>query len=511
MIAPVFVLILAFFPSFADYSDGSSSACWESIQKIDIDKKRLISALFDSSGKLNQEFVGKEGYARFAKKYTDSNMLKAFKLVSAVLDKSLFLKLGWQAFLGTVSEYKTLKPKILNKKGEIKQEFVGREGYARFAKQHFNSIMLKTFINVSAVLDKDLFLKLGWQAFQGTVSEYKTLKPKILNETGEIKQEFIGREGYARFAKKHFRSNMTKTFVNVSAVLDKDLFLKLNWQTFQGTAREYIELRSKILNETGEIKQEFIGREGYARFAEKHSKSNMKKAFVNVSAVLDKDLFLKLNWQTFRGTASEYRELRSKILNEKGEIKQEFAGGEGYVRFAEKHFKTNMTKTFINVSAILDKSLFLKLNWQKFEGMSSEYRELRSKILNERGEIKQEFVGIEGHARFAKQYTHSRLLKAFKHLSAILEKTLFKKLEWKFIRGTADQFYKLREDFIENYPQLYEGLENQKRVADKIFKGDTKIVYGNMSALREYFFEKGEQHGTWIKNRAFQNLNWLNQ
>ena len=92
--------------------------------------------------------------------------------------------------------------------------------------------MQKTFKNVSSVLDDEVFSRLGWQGFQGSVSEFQELIGKILNVNGSLKEEYLGKLGYFKFAEDHYGDNMKKAFQNVSSVLDDEVFVKLGWQQF---------------------------------------------------------------------------------------------------------------------------------------------------------------------------------------------------------------------------------------------------------------------------------------
>ena len=75
-----------------------------------------------------------------------------------------------------------------------------------------------------------MFVKLGWQQFQGNASEFQELIGKILNADGFLKEEYFGQPGYLRFAEDHYDDNMQKAFINVSSVLDDEVFVKLGWQ-----------------------------------------------------------------------------------------------------------------------------------------------------------------------------------------------------------------------------------------------------------------------------------------
>ena len=485
---------------------------WQQFQGTVSEFRALRSKIFKDNGSVREEYVGREGYARFAEQYMNGQMLKAFINVSAVLDESEFAKLGWQGFQGTVSEFRAFRDKILNKEGSVREEYVGMEGCARFAERYMDGKMLKTFMNVSAVLDGSEFAKLSWQSFQGTVAEFRAFRDKILNKEGSVREEYVGMDGSVRFAEQYMNGQMLKAFINVSAVLDKSEFAKLGWQQFQGTVSEFRALRSKILNKEGSVREEYVGMEGYARFAKQYMDGQMQKAFKNVSAVLDESEFAKLGWQGFQGTVAEFRAFRDKILNKEGSVREEYVGMDGSVRFAEQYMNGQMLKAFQNVSAVLDESEFAKLGWQGFQGTVAEFRAFRGKILNKEGSVREEYVGREGYARFAEQYMNGQMQKAFKNVSAVLDESEFAKLGWKQFQGTAVQFHALLEDFSKHYPEGYKDLKGQQRLADQIFKGDMLKTYRNVSVLRGYFFEEGkEKDGKFIKNREFRALDWIRQ
>ena len=122
----------------------------------------------------------------------------------------------------------------------LKTEYLGQQGYLKFAldnpemfmrkrtqniagdnkptDQANNILMDKTFKNVSAVLDDEVFDRLGWQQFKGSVREFQELLGKILNTDGSLEEEYFGKQGYLKFVKDHYGDNMQKAFINVSAV-----------------------------------------------------------------------------------------------------------------------------------------------------------------------------------------------------------------------------------------------------------------------------------------------------
>ena len=220
--------------------------------------------------------------------------------------------LGWQNFKGTVHEYRATRNRIMDGNGNLREEFLGMDGYAAFAKEYYESRMLSAFVNISAVFSKREIDELGWQQFQGTVAEYHATRNRIMDETGSLRGEFLGMDGYAAFAEKYYESMMHPAFINTSAALSKREMDRLGWQGFQGTAHEYRATKNRIMDERGNLREEFLGMDGYAAFAEKIHESKMQKAFQNISAVLGGRKEMKrsgLGWKVFFGSSSQYHEL----------------------------------------------------------------------------------------------------------------------------------------------------------------------------------------------------------
>ena len=188
--------------------------------------------------------MGREGYAFLAEEHYDGDMFKTYKNISVILDEKQKTSLGWQAFQGTAEEYRELGEKILDIDGNIKPEYIGMEGYALFAKEHYAGNMQKTYKNISAILNKKKKTELDWQTLQGTAEEYKKLREKILDTEGNIQPKYIGMKGYALLAEEHYDGNMQKTYINVSAILggvNRTRELGLGWK-FQGAVDQFYGL-----------------------------------------------------------------------------------------------------------------------------------------------------------------------------------------------------------------------------------------------------------------------------
>ena len=289
---------------------------------------------------------------------------------------------------------------------------------------------------MSAILEKSKMAQLRWQAFQGQVSEFNELKEKILNEDDSVKEEYTGMEGYASFSDSYFSGDMLKAYMNVSAVLEKSKMTQMDWQCFQGEVSEFNKLREKILNEDGSVKEEYIGMKGYASFSDSYFLGNMLKAYMNVSAVLEKSKMAQLGWQSFQGEVSEFNKLREKILNEDGSIKEKYTRMEGYASFADIHFSGNMLKAYNNVSAVLGGFHAIReldLGWKVFKGTVNQFVGLKD-LFNRYDLTKLE--GVKGQERVAREIFKNNMTKAYNNVSVLREELLgsreaFNKLNWR--------------------------------------------------------------------------------
>ena len=287
---------------------AQSDKCHELFKPLNTDE---IQSIFSDPANYAR-YKDQEGYLLFVQKTPNSDsMTYVFKMVSKALGED-FKELGWKKFSGSIEEFKGLRGKIVNKKGEPRVEYLGPEGYSLFADKYYKGSMLMTFKNTSSVLSKSEFEKLGWQAFIGSSVEFRDLRGKIFDKRDKPKKRYLGQKGYALFADKHYAGDMQKAFKNVSAVLDNLKFRKLNWRQFHGSVEEFRNLRGKILNEQGKLKKKYQDLKGYVLFAKDHYRGDMQKAFKNVSAVLGGVVNMRslgLDWKIFIGKVFEYQKL----------------------------------------------------------------------------------------------------------------------------------------------------------------------------------------------------------
>ena len=340
-------------------------------------------------------------------------------------------------FLNGAIDKQALKTELIDANGSPKKKYTGQEGYLKIADTYFKGNMRGAFTTISSVLSSVLFKKLGWKQFQGTTSEFKELKNQILDEAGELKEEYIGQEtGYSQFADTYYGGEMTRAFINASSVLSSVLFKKLGWQYFQGTTSEFKELKNQILDEAGELKEEYIGQEtGYLQFADTYYGGEMRRAFINASSVLSSVLFKKLGWQQFQGTTSEFKELKNQILDEAGELKEEYIGQEtGYSQFADTYYGGEMQKAFINASSVLSKVLFQQLGWKNFQGSTDQFHAL---IMYFRTHQFEDYKGEQGQRQIAALIFKNNFRRAYMNVSTLREYLFINKDVFKDLRESG--------------------------------------------------------------------------
>ena len=495
---------------------------WQQYQGTTKEFREERSRILDSKEKVKAEYRGSDGYALYADRFYGGekqelgNMLKAYQNVSAVLSESEKKALNWQAYFGNTKQFREERSRILDSDRKIKAEYRGSDGYALYADRFYGGEkqelgnMLKAYINVSAVLSESEKEALNWQAYQGTTKQFREERSKILDSKEKVKAEYQGLDGYALYADRFYGGekqelgNMERAYKNVSAVLSESEKEALNWQQYQGTTKEFREERSRILDSDRKIKVEYRGSDGYALYAdrfyggEKQELGNMKKAYLNVSAVLSESKKKALNWQAYFGNTKEFREERSRILDSDRKIKAEYRGSDGYALYAdrfyggEKQELGNMLRAYLNVSAVLSESEKEALNWQQYQGTTKEFREERSRVLDSKEKVKAEYQGLDGYALYADRFYGGEkqelgnMERAYKNVSAVLSESEKEALNWQQYQGTTKEFREERSRILDSDRKIkveYRGSDGYALYADRFYGGE-KQELGNM--LRAY-------------------------
>ena len=433
------------------------------------------------------QYKGQEGYIRFVEEFEEiQNMADIFDKVFETLDKEQKRVLRWKQFQGTVSEFYKLKDKILHDDSSIRREHQGLDGFLKLAKQYFSNDFLKTYRNVSAVLDKDQMIELGWQKLKKTILDFNRFAKPLLNKDASIKDEYKGQEAYVKFVEElEGIESMSYVFKSVSKVLGSVKMKELQWQEFRGTPEDFKKIKELL---SLDVIKKYKGMAGYIRFAEEYFDGDMQKAYKNVSVVLSgSKLMKKLAWQRYQGSVSDFNDLVRNKIFKNGSVRAEYKGSEGYVLFAEKYFDGNMQKAYQNVSAILNGSdLMKKLEWQAYQGLVSDFSTLRNKIFKN-GSVRAEYKGSEGYVLFAEKYFDGNMQKAYQNVSVVLGGgfEVMNQLAWRKYHGLVSEFNTLRNKIFKNgsVRAEYKGNEGYVLFAEKYFDGNMQKTYQNVSVI----------------------------
>ena len=366
---PVCILLIGIFHSEKIYS---KKLCEESFLDRKIRDFFSIRANF-------QKYRFLDGYIRFSEDEFGGDMKKAVMRVAHALGKE-FKKLEWPQFYGTVQKFYEVRKEILNPDGSIKEKYKTMEGCVLASEKWFNGNMSETFSNVLSAVGRRNFNRLGWNHFDGTVREYKYIKETLLTENGSIKEKYKTMEGYERFTYERFKEDvvikvdvikedsavkeaMDRVFVNVLAVLGKNLFTELGWRAFNGTLQEYRALKARIFNKDGSVNLEYKDMNGCARLAKEVFFGNMSKTFNNVLSMLGQ--IDPLNWVMFPGTSQQFYALQADV---KQYYPRYYRRLTGQRRVAKKIFSRNTKKAYDILSKFgeifgLNGEEFFRLGW----------------------------------------------------------------------------------------------------------------------------------------------------
>lgn len=175
---------------------------------------------------------------------------------------------------------------------------------------------------------------------------------------------------------------------------------------------------------------------------------------------------------------------------------------EGYLLFAERSPNINSMSYLFNLVSDALEANFKKLKWRQYHGSITKFKEERGQILNEKGEVKKQYVEMDGCARYAEQYHKGNMQKAFTNVSVVLggywgiQKL---NLRWSQFQGSSSEYYKLIQFFKDHQAMDFKGPDGQREVAKRIFKGHNRRTYNNVSILREILFDNWD---------VFKELNW---
>ncbi len=171
-----------------------------------------------------------------------------------------------------------------------------------------------------------------------------------------------------------------------------------------------------------------------------------------------------------------------------GTLKPEYAGVEGYKRFADQYYQGNMQYTFTDISAALEADKFAALGWGKsFSGTTQEYDEVRGRVLDERGQPLATMTGPGGYIAYADEHTGGKMLRAYLTVSAVLSDAECAALGWgKSFSGTTQEYDEVRGRVLDEQGRPISGLTGPggySAYADEHTVGKMDKAYQTVSAV----------------------------
>ena len=471
----------------------SVNECHEQFRPLTISEIQKIFSDKDNYKKYKEQ----SGYLLFAQKSPNiKNMEDLFELASEALGNR-FKRLGWKRYRGTPEQMREERGQILEATGELKAGYIGMGGYGKYAMDHHGGDMFKAFEDVVIALGWPVIRKLNWRQYHGIPEQMREERGQILNEHGRPKAEYLGMEGYRKYATDHHGGDMFKAYQNVVAVLEQTADKELDWRRYHGTLEQMREERGQILNEHGKPKAEYLGMEGYIKYTEDYYEGDMFKAYENVVAVLGLTVIKAIGWEMYKFSSSRIRKERGQILDNGGELKAKYRSMAGYSRYAAAYYEGDMQEAHANVLAVLNRFEFGKLGWKLYQGSSGKFTEERKRILRGRGYPRLKYIGMKGCSEYAAAYYKGNMQKAYENVLAVLGQAVFKKLGWRQYQGSSGQFEKERARILNGKGKLkaeYFGMNGCSRYAADYHGGDMHKAYRDVLAV--------------LGQTDFNRLNW---
>ena len=226
----------------------------------------------------------------------------------------------------------------------------------------------------------------------------------------------MGQAGYIYVSNQLFHGNMIEAYKRTSKAFNKAFIFKLGWgKAYHGTTEGFQQERQRLLI-NGRANPEFIGLEGYIKYADRYYNANMNgayngnmhRAYVNMSAVLSEKEKNQMGFgRQYHGTTKEFHEERLQLLIN-GRANPEFIGLEGYIKYADRYYNGQMLTVHLNMSAVLSAKEKKQMGWGKaYQGTTKEFQQERRRLLIN-GRANPEFIGPEGLFKYVGRIIRER-------------------------------------------------------------------------------------------------------
>ena len=491
----IFYLFSAFI--FNVYADiDPVDACHEQFQPLTVSE---IQNIFSDESNY-KKYKAQTGYLLFAQKTPNIDRMEdLFELVFKALDRD-FWKLKWRQRYGSPEQMQKERARILDENGKPKTEYLGMDGYIAYAEDYHEGDMDKAFQEILVSLDRVVIKRrLKWRRYNGFYEQMQTEGEQILDEEGSLIAEYLGMAGYVKYAEDYHKGDMERAYGNISAILDKTSMEELGWKKYHGFPEGFQTERSRILDEKGEFKAEYIGMDGYIKYTEDYYREEIKignevyykgyifKAYDNVLAVFGHTVIQeKLKWKKYYDSVEQIKTERDQILSENRELRDEYCSIYGCASYAKKYHGGDMRQAYESVLMALGRIEFKELNWYRYRGFAEQFQTELERILNENGSFKREYFRMDGYSKYATDYYGGDMYKAYEGVLAVLGRAGIDRLGWRQYTRSSEEFQTERSQILDNNgnPKIeYLDMEGYIRYADDYHEGSMGRVYEHLLVI----------------------------
>ncbi len=172
---------------------------------------KIRQMVVDQNRQLKSIVIGPEGLLSVGEKYFKGNLQITFSKIQSILNYQERKQIEWNYFNGNNIEFRKLRHKLLNNKNQLRYPFASPNGFLHILKFFPKQSMDQIFIKVLSVLGADNFRKLHFPMFIGFSTDFYQIQKDFLSPNGEVKEIYIGNEGWER-ANKHYAYQLESFF-----------------------------------------------------------------------------------------------------------------------------------------------------------------------------------------------------------------------------------------------------------------------------------------------------------
>ena len=437
--------------------------------------------------------------AQLAYEHFDGNITLAYKKSTYILNKTQKRQSRWKVYQGSTTDFQHTRERLFDDEGFLREEYTDIPGQMRFADHYYKGSLKRTFNNVHIVLNHTEFHSLGWVFIRHNTKSLIKWAHSLLDNTGNIKEIYTGEEGQKQFADEYLTGHMEQAFIIVFAILGEQVINNLGWKGSYIPLTKVREIRMTTTNSSRSIHKRYLGMNGLMHLADQFFNGDMILAYTAAIKIWNrKTLKQKLKWGEFTGTTQDFRNLKRALLDETENIKDIYQYANGQIRLADQFFNGDMLLTYKIISLTLNTEQFKKLSWKRFNGGSTtDFIQRQKTILDEQGNIRPEYIGIEGYIFFADKYTNGNMRKAFLYCSEVLNTEQLRDLGWKRFPGSTQQFKDIISLVLNSDGSVnseYIGITGNKIVTDILFDNNVTLAYEKVSKA--------------LDNKIFRQLEW---